>query len=152
MLSGKVSCGGSAMTVPFAPEVQRLVTAAIVTYALCEFVAVYGLVLFLSQGNTSDFYFFLALSFACFGIHFPKYRPWEVWIAGRGRARRACTPMPPAGGGGAGRPCSGPPARPPRSCSGATPVTDVRRANRNTRHAEHRTVSRHAPQYISRRN
>ncbi len=83
MLSGKVPLRSSSTAVPFAPEVQRLVTASIATYALCESVAVYGLVLFLIQGNTSDFYFFLALSFACFGIHFPKYGAWEEWIAER---------------------------------------------------------------------
>jgi F0F1-type ATP synthase membrane subunit c/vacuolar-type H+-ATPase subunit K len=93
MLSGKVPLRSSAMTVPFAPEVQRLVTAAIVTYALCESVAIYGLVLFLIQGNTSDFYFFLALSFACFGIYFPKYSAWEEWIAERER-ERARRPQP----------------------------------------------------------
>ncbi len=93
MLSGKVPLRSSAMTAQFAPEVQWLVTAAIVTYALCESVAIYGLVLFLIQGNSSDFYLFLALPFAYFGIYFPKYGTWEEWIAERER-ERARRPQP----------------------------------------------------------
>ena len=91
MLSGKVPLRSSAATVPFAPEVQRLVSASIVTYALCESVAIYGLVLFLIQGNSSDFYLFLILSLLYFSIFFPKYGKWEEWNAEQKReqARRS---------------------------------------------------------------
>ncbi len=89
-LSGKVPLRSSAVTVPFAPEAQRLVSASVVTYALCESVAIYGLVLFLIQGNSNDFYLFLALSLLYFSIYFPKYGKWEEWTAEqeRGQERR----------------------------------------------------------------
>ena len=88
MLSGKVPLRNSAMTVQFAPGVQRLVGASIVTYALCESVAIYGLVLFFIQGNSSDFYLFLALSLFYFVIYFPRYGTWEEWIAEQERGQR----------------------------------------------------------------
>jgi F0F1-type ATP synthase membrane subunit c/vacuolar-type H+-ATPase subunit K len=90
MLSGKVPLRSSPTTVQFAPEVQRLVSASVVTYALCESVAIYGLVLFLIQGNSNDFYLFLALSLLCFSVYFPRYGAWEEWTAEqeRGQARR----------------------------------------------------------------
>lgn len=81
MLSGNVPLQSSPTIVRFAPQVQRLVSASIVTYALCESVAIYGLVLFLIQGNSSDFYLFLILSLFSFSIYFPKYSTWEEWIA-----------------------------------------------------------------------
>jgi F0F1-type ATP synthase membrane subunit c/vacuolar-type H+-ATPase subunit K len=90
MLSGKAPLRSSPTTVRFAPHVQRLVSASVVTFALCESVAMYGLVLFLIQGNSNDFYLFLALSLFCFVVYFPRYGMWEEWIAeqGRGQARR----------------------------------------------------------------
>lgn len=86
----KLMLRSSPTAVPFAPDVQRLVTAAIVSYALCESVAVYGLVLFLIQGNSGDFYLFLMLSLVYFVVYFPRYNKWEEWIAEqeRGQARR----------------------------------------------------------------
>lgn len=90
MLSGKAPLRSSPATIRFAPEVQRLVSASVVTYALCESVAIYGLVLFLIQGNSGDFYLFLVLSLFYFSIYFPKYGKWEEWIAEQEReqARR----------------------------------------------------------------
>jgi F0F1-type ATP synthase membrane subunit c/vacuolar-type H+-ATPase subunit K len=90
MLSGKDPLGSSPAPVQFAPNVQRLVTASIVSYALCESVAIYGLVLFLIQGNTNDFYLFLAVSLFYFTVFFPRYSNWEERIAEQERqqARR----------------------------------------------------------------
>lgn len=85
MLSGKVPLQSSPTTVRFAPELQRLVSAAVVTFALCESVAIYGLVLFLIQGNSGDFYLFLVLSLLFFSTYFPRYGTWEEWIAGQER-------------------------------------------------------------------
>ena len=69
MLSGKVPLRSSPAAGPFAPEVQRLIVASVITYALCESVAIYGLVLFLIQGNSGDFYLFLILSLLYFSIY-----------------------------------------------------------------------------------
>jgi F0F1-type ATP synthase membrane subunit c/vacuolar-type H+-ATPase subunit K len=90
MLSGKVPIRSSDATNGFAPGVQRLVTSSIVTYALCESVAIYGLVLFFIQGNSGDFYLFLILSLLCFSIYFPRYGTWAEWLAEqeRGQAGR----------------------------------------------------------------
>ena len=87
MLSGKVPLQSSQAAVQFTPEVQRLVSASVVSYALCESVAIYGLVLFLIQGNSSDFYLFLVLSLFYFTIYFPKYGKWEEWIAEQERVQ-----------------------------------------------------------------
>jgi F0F1-type ATP synthase membrane subunit c/vacuolar-type H+-ATPase subunit K len=93
MLSGKAPTRSSPASAPFAPNVQRLMSASIVTYALCESVAIYGLVLFLIQGNTGDFYLFLAASLVFFTVYFPRYGNWEEWIAQqeRGQTRRPQT-------------------------------------------------------------
>lgn len=87
MLSGKVPLQSSSTTVQFTPEVQRLVSASIVTFALCESVAIYGLVLFLIQGNSGDFYLFMVLSLLYFSIYFPKYGTWEEWLAEQERGQ-----------------------------------------------------------------
>lgn len=64
----------------FSPPVQKLVTASIISLALSEAVAIYGLVIFLINGSSIDFYFFLTLSFIFIIIHFPRYSQWEDWI------------------------------------------------------------------------
>lgn len=56
---------------------SHLPQAAIITFALCEAVAVFGLVLFLLTGNSLDFYLFFAFSLFLFYIYFPKYDNWE---------------------------------------------------------------------------
>ena len=73
---------------PFGPDAQRLIYAAIVTFALCESVAIYGLILFVLQGNTLDFYLFLLLSLVYFGIYFPRYGTWEEWMQDKEKAAR----------------------------------------------------------------
>lgn len=54
---------------------------AIVTFALCEMVAVFGLALFLLTGNSLDFYLFFAFSLFLFYIFYPKYDTWEKILA-----------------------------------------------------------------------
>jgi F0F1-type ATP synthase membrane subunit c/vacuolar-type H+-ATPase subunit K len=58
-------------------SVQQLVQAAIITFALSESVAVFGLVLFLLAGRAQDFYLFMFLSVFYFWFFFPKYQNWE---------------------------------------------------------------------------
>jgi hypothetical protein len=62
---------------------SRLIAGAVIVYALCESVAIYGLVLFLIQGNSYDFYLFLLISLVYFAIFFPRYDRWEAWIKER---------------------------------------------------------------------
>ena len=60
------------------PEtVSKLLNASIVTNALCELVAVYGLVLFFLAKDPLDFYVFMVLSFMYFAFYFPGYAQWE---------------------------------------------------------------------------
>jgi hypothetical protein len=60
-----------------ARSTDNLPQAAIVTFALCESVAVLGLVLFLLTGSSLDFYVFMVISLGFFYLFFPKYEQWE---------------------------------------------------------------------------
>ncbi len=61
-----------------AGSAEKLVMATVVTFALCEAVALFGLVLFLLKGNAMDFYTFMFLSLFYFWLFFPKYPDWEA--------------------------------------------------------------------------
>lgn len=62
------------------PEIQRLTSAAIISYALCESTAIYGFALFLLNGSHTDFYAFFIISIICFGRYFPRYSQWEEYV------------------------------------------------------------------------
>jgi hypothetical protein len=68
---------------PTPGTLQRLTTAAGVTYALCELPAGLGLVLFLLGRSESDFYLFLLISLFSFSVSFPKFSQWEEWYRQR---------------------------------------------------------------------
>ena len=59
---------------------QKLIETSIITYALCESVAIYGLILFLAAGSSLDFYTFMILSLSFFGVYFPRYGHWKKWV------------------------------------------------------------------------
>jgi len=61
------------------PAAQRFFTASIVAMALCESIAIYGLVLFLLGGQRTDFYGFAALALLAFAWRFPRRSLWEEW-------------------------------------------------------------------------
>ena len=69
---------------PLLSKVQKLFTAAIVTFALCESAGIYGLVLFIIGGSSFDFYLFVFLSLVLFAVTFPKYPQWEEWVNSNG--------------------------------------------------------------------
>ena len=71
-LSGKAAKQGSA--------VQHFITGAVISYALCESVAIYGLVLFFLGGQALDFYLFMGLSLLFFLVYFPRYATWEALV------------------------------------------------------------------------
>ncbi len=58
------------------PNVSRILNGSILANALCETVAVYGLVLFLLTQNPFDFYLFLLISLIYFLFYFPRYDEW----------------------------------------------------------------------------
>lgn len=60
---------------------RLLPSIAIMSFALSEAVAVFGLMLFLLTGNSLDFYLFFAVSLFLFYIYFPRYNEWERRMA-----------------------------------------------------------------------
>lgn len=57
-----------------------LPAGAIITFALCEAVAIYGLVLFLLTKNSTDFFIFMCISLLYFYLFYPRYADWErLW-------------------------------------------------------------------------
>jgi F0F1-type ATP synthase membrane subunit c/vacuolar-type H+-ATPase subunit K len=60
-------------------EFGRLTTASIITYALCETPAIFGLVLYFLGRNSADFYLFLMVSLFYFATNFPRFSQWEEW-------------------------------------------------------------------------
>lgn len=59
--------------------IQKLQTAAMVTFALCEVPAVSGLVLYFIGRSITDFYLFLMISLFSFAAYFPRFGQWEEW-------------------------------------------------------------------------
>ena len=71
-----------------ARSVDNLPQAAVITFALCESVAVLGLVLFLLAGQGLDFYIFMVISLGFFYLFFPKYAQWEQRVGAAGPVRK----------------------------------------------------------------
>ena len=71
-----------------ARSVDNLPQAAIITFALCESVAVLGLVLFLLAGQPLDFYIFMLISLGFFYLFFPKYEQWEQRVSAADPVRK----------------------------------------------------------------
>lgn len=88
ILSAKAPAVKSPGYARFGAEARALMTAAMVTFALCESVALYGLVIFLVQGSSNDFYLFLLISLLYFSIFFPRYSTWEAWVKEREKFRK----------------------------------------------------------------
>jgi len=58
----------------------RLTTLSIVRLAICEAVAILGVVLFLLGGRWADFSGFAVASLAAFAFNFPRRSQWEDWV------------------------------------------------------------------------
>ncbi|MCX5891042.1 MAG: hypothetical protein NTY36_16595 [Deltaproteobacteria bacterium] len=58
-------------------SVAYLPPGAIITFALCEAVSIYGLVVFFLTGKSNDFFIFMGLSLLYFYLFYPKYANWE---------------------------------------------------------------------------
>jgi hypothetical protein len=57
--------------------VQRLLLTSVITFALCELVAAFGVAVFLVTGYSLDFYIFLVMSLLLMATNFPLRREWE---------------------------------------------------------------------------
>lgn len=71
-----------------AKSVDNLPQAAVITFALCESVALLGLVLFLLTGRSLDFYIFMLISLGFFYRFYPRYDQWEKLVNEVGPARK----------------------------------------------------------------
>src|SRR5438552_5634512 len=58
----------------------RLTTLSIVRLAICEAVAILGVLLFLLGGRWADFSGFAVASLAAFAFNFPRRSQWEDWV------------------------------------------------------------------------
>jgi F0F1-type ATP synthase membrane subunit c/vacuolar-type H+-ATPase subunit K len=72
--------GTSTIPLPLA----RIQSAAMISYALAEIPAIFGLVLFLLNGNPLDFYLFGLLSFIYYAFFYPRLSQWQEWLEERG--------------------------------------------------------------------
>lgn len=59
---------------------QRLLITAVITFALCELVALFGVAVFLVSGHALDFYIFLVLSIILITTNFPLRKEWEELV------------------------------------------------------------------------
>jgi hypothetical protein len=57
--------------------IHSLIHLSLITYAICESVVIYGLVLFLIAGSSLDYYLFLLPCIFFLYIYFPRYSEWE---------------------------------------------------------------------------
>jgi hypothetical protein len=71
-----------------AQSLDNLPQAAVITFALCESVALLGLVLFLLAGHSLDFYIFMVISLGFFYRFYPKYEQWEKLVSAAGSTRK----------------------------------------------------------------
>jgi len=78
-LHNRVLSAGNRTSTSSVSSYQRLLSASMVSFALCESIAVYGLVLFLLNGGLRELYLFIFISLVSFVIHFPRYERWEEW-------------------------------------------------------------------------
>lgn len=58
----------------------KLLRNSILTAALCEVPAIFGLVLFFIAGSVRDFYYLSFVSLILVFLYFPRYRNWEGWV------------------------------------------------------------------------
>jgi hypothetical protein len=59
--------------------VKKLFAVSVVALAICQAIALYGVLLFLIGGHSADFYGFAAFSLVAFAIHFPRRSQWAKW-------------------------------------------------------------------------
>lgn len=62
---------------------RRLFHATVITMAIAEVPALFGLVLFFISLDLRDFYLFAAMAMSAMIIYLPKYDQWERWAASR---------------------------------------------------------------------
>ena len=61
--------------------VAKLRISTIVTFALCEAPAIYGLLLYIIGGSRKDFYALAVYSLLLFAVFFPRLNQWQEYTA-----------------------------------------------------------------------
>lgn len=61
-------------------SLDKLQTSSIVTSALCESIAIFGLVMYFIGGFYLDFYIFLAAAIALQLFYFPRQDSWKMFL------------------------------------------------------------------------
>jgi len=69
------------------PPAQSLLAATVISLALAESPAIFGLVLFLLGGDRWDFYGFAAFALLLVLVVFPRHNEWQDWMRQQTRAR-----------------------------------------------------------------
>ncbi len=59
---------------------NRLKASSIITFALCEAIAIIGITEYFLTGMKMDLYLMLFLSLVFFAVHFPRKSRWEYYI------------------------------------------------------------------------
>ena len=78
--SSVLGAARSAATAGGASVAARLMTLSIVRLAICEAIAILGVVLFLLGGRWADFTGFAVASLAALAFNFPRRSQWEDWV------------------------------------------------------------------------
>ena len=87
-LLGERSLAGMVEQIMVPSERYRRMTAAVlVSLALCESVALFGLLLFVLSGQRADFYPLACASLVFLAIRFPRYHQWQSWYGHAGSVR-----------------------------------------------------------------
>lgn len=64
--------------------ITKLKTSMMVTLGLCEAPALYGVILYFTQGTRQDFYILAGYSLLLFAVFFPRLSHWQEYTAGAG--------------------------------------------------------------------
>lgn len=61
-------------------RITKLQKSSLISLALCECPAIFGLVLLLLTGMKRDFYFLLIVSLILVFLYFPRFKNWKSWM------------------------------------------------------------------------
>lgn len=77
ILGGKFSLTGAEGEDRESEFIRRLFSFFLVAYAICETIAIYGLILYVTGKDPSVFYGFLGAALFLMIVQFPKFEDWE---------------------------------------------------------------------------
>jgi len=78
---------------PASAYLWRLLLISIISYALCEAVAIEGLGAYIIGGNKTEFYLIWGMALLLLMFYFPRYSQWEKYIRGKTSQENPGTPF-----------------------------------------------------------